>query len=114
MRVYALLIGLSALAAFTSRQFACGPRNVDYAAAREVVNRRCVECHSAQPVNKAFPIAPQGVVLDTPAQMKRYARRIEVRAALERTMPLANLSGMTDDERRVLARWVETGANIPQ
>jgi uncharacterized membrane protein len=52
-------------------------------------------------------------MLDTAAQMKQYAQRIEASVAVERTMPLANMSGMTDDERRVLGRWVETGAKTP-
>jgi uncharacterized membrane protein len=45
--------------------------------------------------------------------MKQYARRIDTRVAVERTMPLGNMSGMTDEERWVLARWVEMGANVP-
>ena len=90
-----------------------GQRPVGYAEARTVVNRRCIECHSEQPTNHAFPIAPQGVMLDTALQMKQYARRIEARVAVERTMPLANMSGMTDEERRLLGRWVETGAKVP-
>ena len=52
-------------------------------------------------------------MLDTALQMKQYARRIEARVAMERPMPLANMSGMTDEERWVLGRWVETGAKIP-
>ena len=52
-------------------------------------------------------------MLDTALQMKQYARRIEARVAVERTMPIANMSGMTDEERRVLGRWVETGAKVP-
>ena len=54
------------------------------AEARAVVNRRCIECHSEQPTNHAFPIAPQGVMLDTALQMKQHARRIEARVAVER------------------------------
>jgi uncharacterized membrane protein len=104
------LIGAAAFAGCTSCENA---RPVGYAEARTVVNRRCVECHSEQPANHAFPIAPKGVMLDTALQMKQYARRIEARVAVERTMPLANMSGMTDQERWVLGRWVETGAKIP-
>lgn len=88
-------------------------RAVGYAEARTVVNRRCIECHSERPTNRAFPIAPQGVMLDTAPRMKQYAQRIEVRVVVERTMPLANMSGMTDEERWVLGRWVETGAKVP-
>jgi uncharacterized membrane protein len=52
-------------------------------------------------------------MLDTAEQMKQYAPRIQARVAVERTMPLANMSGMTDEERWVLGRWVETGAKVP-
>jgi uncharacterized membrane protein len=109
-----LLIGVVAVVVgSTSRETAPGQRPVGYAEARTVVNRRCIACHSEQPTHRAFPIAPQGVMLDTALQMKQYARRIEARVAVERTMPLANMSGMTDEERRVLGRWVETGAKVP-
>jgi uncharacterized membrane protein len=108
-----LLIGVVAVLGSTSCEIGRGHRPVGYAEARAVVNRRCIECHSEQPTNHAFPIAPKGVILDTALRMKQYARRIEVRVAVERTMPLANMSGMTDEERWVLGRWVETGANVP-
>src|ERR1051325_4272756 len=108
-----LLIGVVAVVASTSRETARGRRPVGYAEARTVVNRRCIECHSEQPTNRAFPVAPQGVMLDTALQMKQYARRIEARVAVERTMPLANMSDINDEERWVLAHWVEMGAKIP-
>jgi uncharacterized membrane protein len=105
-----VLIGVVATLCSTS----CGKRAVSYAEARAVVNRRCLECHSGKPTNRAFPIAPKGVELDTAQQMKQYAGRIEASVAVERTMPLANISGMTEEERQVLGRWVETGAGIPK
>lgn len=90
-----------------------GQRPVGYADARAVVDRRCLECHSERPANRAFPIAPQGVMFDTALQMQQHAPRIEARVVVERTMPLANIIGMTDEERRLLGRWVKTGARVP-
>ena len=107
-----LLIGVL-VAGSTSCESGRGQRPVGYAEAVAVVNRRCIECHSERPTNRAFPIAPQGVMLDTAPRMKHYARRIEARVVVERTMPLANLSGMTDEERWILGRWVETGSKVP-
>jgi uncharacterized membrane protein len=49
-------------------------------------------------------------VFDTPADMHRFADRIRLRAAVERTMPLLNKTGMTDAERELLRRWAEQGA----
>lgn len=103
-----VLVGVVAAAGFAS----CGKRPVGYAEARAVVNRRCIECHSEHPTSRAFPVAPKAVMLDTALQMRQYAQRIGASVA-DRSMPLANLSGMTDDERRVLDRWVETGAKVP-
>ncbi len=108
-----LLIGAVAVVGSISRETARRQRPVGYAEARTVVNRRCIECHSERPTNRAFPIAPKGVMLDTAPQMKQYARRIKARVAVERTMPLANMSCMTDQERWVLGRWVETGTRVP-
>ena len=108
-----LLIGGVAVVGYISLETLRGRRPVGYAEARTVVNLRCIGCHSEHPTNRAFPIAPKGVMLDTAPQMKQYARRIKARVAVERTMPLANMSGMTDEERRLLGRWVETGAIVP-
>lgn len=88
----------------------CGQPPVTYAEARKIVDLRCVECHSDQPTNRAFPFPVMGVKLDTPQQMQQYAGRIKARVVVERTMPIANMSGMTDEERAILSRWVESGA----
>jgi uncharacterized membrane protein len=108
-----LLIGaVVAAAGFTLRETAWRWRPVDYAEARTVVNRRCLECHSERPTNRAFPFPPKGIMLDTAMQMQQYAQRIEETAAVERTMPIANMSGMTEEERWILGRWVKTGAKV--
>jgi len=105
---YALL----ALGPACRKTSASGPAP-SYAEARAVVQDHCVSCHSEQPTIPAFPIAPGGVVLDTPTQMRQYAERIKVRTVLDRSMPLLNKTGMTERERTVLARWVEDGAKSP-
>jgi uncharacterized membrane protein len=107
-----LLVGVAA-AGVLSCEIRRGERPAAYADARDVVDRRCRECHSERPTNQAFPIAPQGVMLDTALQMQQHASRIEARAVVERTMPLANIAGMTEEERRVLGRWLKAGAKVP-
>jgi len=49
-------------------------------------------------------------VFDSPADMVKHSQRIRVRAAVDRTMPLMNKTGMTDAERDLLASWVTSGA----
>ena len=47
---------------------------------------------------------------EDPAHIVRYASRIRERVVTTRTMPLGNMTGMTEEERLVLARWIGHGA----
>ena len=84
--------------------------NVDFATARRVMERRCFTCHSLHPTNPSFPEPPAGVRFDDPDRMVALAERIRVRAVETKTMPLGNLTGITDAERDTLAAWIALGA----
>ncbi len=79
-------------------------------AVQAVVLARCVACHSSAPRVAAFGAAPGGVNFETPGVLHRYAERIRVRVVETRTMPLGNMTAMTEDERALLARWIAHGA----
>lgn len=79
---------------------------------RAIVGQRCLSCHSAHPTDEIFTVAPNGVVFDDPMVLQKFAARIRERVVVLKTMPLANRSQMTDAEREVLARWVDSGAEI--
>ena len=71
-----------------------------------IVERRCITCHAEHPSNPAFPQAPSGVMLDRPDRLRALAARVRVRAVDTKTMPLGNLTGMTDAERDTLGAWL--------
>jgi len=71
-----------------------------------IVERRCVTCHAEHPANPAFPQAPSGIMLDRPERLLALAPRVRVRAVETKTMPLGNLTGMTDAERDTLGAWL--------
>jgi uncharacterized membrane protein len=81
-------------------------------AVRAVIEQRCQPCHSQYQSDRTFGPAPGGVTFDTPESIARLAQRIQVRVVETRTMPLANKTGMTDQERELLARWVAAGAPL--
>lgn len=83
-----------------------------FAAVRAVVVHRCLPCHSRFPSDATFGASPGGVAFDTPESIARLAERIRVRAVETQTMPLANKTGMTPDERGLLARWIAAGAPL--
>jgi uncharacterized membrane protein len=73
--------------------------------ARLIVQARCVTCHSAHPSNAAFTAPPNGVTFESADQMRAFADRIVYRVVDTRTMPLGNLTGITDAERVTLGAW---------
>jgi uncharacterized membrane protein len=89
-----------------------GGASASFAAARAVIERRCVPCHSAAPTGPWYREAQGGVELDTPEQIRGLAARIGERAVRTADMPLGNLTGMTAEERAILGAWIAAGAAL--
>lgn len=85
---------------------------VPYDTVHQIVQTRCVTCHSVKPTSAAFPAPPLGITLDTADEVKRLRDRIQVRTVDTHTMPLGNITGMTDDERALVGAWIHQGADI--
>jgi len=82
----------------------------DFARIQQIIDQRCVACHSAQPTQPGFASAPAGLLLHTPALIREHAAKLFQRAVQTRDMPLANLTQMTDQERAEIAAWYRAGA----
>ncbi|MBI3561517.1 MAG: urate hydroxylase PuuD [Gammaproteobacteria bacterium] len=111
-----LVLGLAALAAVA---FALMPTqrragknaasDIDFVYVQTVVKQRCAQCHAAIPSQPGFNRAPKGVLLDTPEQI--LARTAQIRQQLlAKTMPIGNLTQMTDAERAAVVAWIDAGA----
>jgi uncharacterized membrane protein len=96
-------------AATPSAALAAGPAPT-WPEVQAVVLARCIACHSSAPRVAAFGAAPGGVNFEKPGVLHRYAERIRIRVVETRTMPLGNMTAMTEDERALLARWIAHGA----
>src|SRR5690606_1745367 len=107
----AAAVAMVALALVSSPQSAAQYEGeVTFAMVRDIIDRRCVECHSATPTSQLYDVAPQGVMFDTPQQIVDRAARINSQVVVTQQMPLSNLTGMTDEERSILAAWYARGA----
>jgi uncharacterized membrane protein len=84
--------------------------SVTFSQAQAVITRRCTPCHSAQPTQPGFPQAPNGVMFDTPEQIVERSQQIYQQAVVTKNMPFGNLTNITQDERDLLAAWVQAGA----
>jgi len=90
---------------------ASGPR-VGFDEVHAILQTRCLTCHSKHPTHPAFPQPPSGIILEDPRRVHELAPRILVRVVQTKTMPLGNLTGMTDDERAKVGAWIAQGARI--
>ena len=68
---------------------------------RPVVAQRCAPCH-------AGASAPLGIRLERRAEIEARADDIERQAVQTSAMPPGNATGMTDQERELLAAWIAT------
>jgi uncharacterized membrane protein len=71
-----------------------------------VIQSRCSICHAQQPVWPGIGTAPNGVLLDSEANIRKHARQIDINAVRSHAMPPGNISAMTTAERQTLAAWI--------
>ncbi len=77
--------------------------------AATILEQRCAPCHSRTPTQPGFNAPPNNVVLNSPEQVRAHLVEVQKQLAL-RTMPLGNITGMTDMERARLLQWIGQGA----
>ncbi len=85
---------------------------VSFQLVQNIISLRCISCHAKVPSNSAFVAPPAGLTLETPHDIQAQAQNIYLRTVQTKTMPLANMTQMTDDERVVLGRWIMQGAKL--
>jgi len=105
------MIAIAWLSAAGPRQAVVGALpKADAQAAHNVVLARCSMCHMSQPVWPGIHWAPNHVLLESPENIGRHARLIEINAVRSDAMPPGNITGMTPEERLILAAWIAAGA----
>lgn len=107
---FVLLFAIAFFAAPKSQNVSEGPA-VPFVKVQEIVNDHCVSCHAAKPTNEDFDAPPKGVKLETDAQIVRERHRIKQQVVDTDTMPLGNMSEMTEAERQLLGRWIAQGGS---
>ncbi|QBK31206.1 urate hydroxylase PuuD [Roseitalea porphyridii] len=70
-----------------------------------IVQGRCAMCHATEPFWDGILFPPNGVRLETHAQIAAHARDIYVQSGVTHAMPPANVSFMEEAERRAIVDW---------
>ena len=110
--VIALAPSLNDVAGHSARNSAVAPSAapaVDSATAQVIIEQRCVPCHSSNPTQPGFNAPPNGLVFERLDQVLAHLPEVRQQLAL-RSMPLGNLTRMTDDERAQVLMWIGHGA----
>jgi uncharacterized membrane protein len=84
-----------------------GLTRVSYAEVKPVFENRCLSCHASRPTDDLFKIAPAGAVFETEAQITTYKDKIYQRVVVEKNMPFSNRTGISDEERDLIGRYVQ-------
>ncbi len=71
--------------------------------------KHCMQCHAKKPSHPGFAEAPKNVALETVADLRRYGKLVIQQTVQNRAMPLGNQTGMTDEERAALGRFLSAG-----
>jgi uncharacterized membrane protein len=98
----AVIIALRPQAPSEAENSKTAPSNAE---AMNLVREHCTVCHSAQPDHPGFAAAPLGIVLDDERALDMLARRVHHVTVVTQSMPLANTTGMSDEERDLIDRW---------
>ena len=72
---------------------------------KSVIDQHCLSCHGAQ-------VQMKNVRLDTPANIKLNAQNVYQQVSVTQQMPMNNASGITPEERQLVASWYLAGAKV--
>jgi uncharacterized membrane protein len=109
-----IVIALAAAIAPSSSSPAKGTGSTaDFGHVRRIIAQRCRPCHSKSPVQPGFAAAPKGLMFDERQEILANKDQIYQQAVVNKAMPIGNLTGMTDRERRILGAWYENGSRAP-
>ena len=103
-------IGLAALVFMTGQSFKTPNQNlgvVEFSQVKPILEKRCNTCHANNPTDDIIKTAPNGVIFEEEEETKMYLPRIYEQVVVAKTMPLANKTQITDEERALLGAWVK-------
>lgn len=99
------ILGLAIISAPKQTEAPALSAGVSHQQAFGIIQERCSTCHASSPVDANFKTAPNGLVFDTIDDMKKNASGIYARSIATNSMPLANITQMTAEERALLGQW---------
>jgi len=108
----AVIVGLMVLLRPAPAPSLAGVEVPTVAEVQAIAASHCASCHAARPTFDGIAVAPKGVMLETPAQLRRWAQAMRQQVQTE-AMPPGNMTDMTAEERAKILAWIAAGAPLP-
>ena len=86
-----------------AKVFAAAAQPVAFGPVQSLVAQHCLSCHGAQ-------VQMKNVRLDSPEWLQKHAQNIYQQVVVSRQMPMANTTGLTEEDRALIGRWFLAGA----
>lgn len=106
-----ILLAACFISAPSTNPYEC-KKEVSFTEVNEIIQKRCVQCHSATPTDDVNKVAPNGVKYDTPKEIYDKRDLIMQRVVITKTMPQNNKTNITEEERNTIRCWIEQGASL--
>jgi len=106
-----ILFGMAFMTAPTPPKYENCKEIVSFTEVQTIINNRCTACHSSNPTDAIWKVAPNGVKYDTAEQIFNLKDKIFQRVVVSKNMPFNNnQTGMTQEERDRINCWISQGA----
>lgn len=101
------LLALVFITAVSPQVGGAGPQPVSFSQVQNVVQHRCLSCHSSFNTDESYHQAPRGLLFESESQIRAHGEKIYLHVVLARSMPLGNKTAMSEDERQVVGQWLK-------
>jgi uncharacterized membrane protein len=81
------------------------PQQVGLAQVQDIMAQRCVMCHGEA-------LQSKNVRLDSPEALRQHAQTVYQQVVVTRQMPMNNATGITEEERAIVAQWFRQGSPV--
>ena len=106
-----ILLAACFISAPNTNPYEC-KKEVSITEVQEIIQKRCMQCHSSTPTDDVYKVAPNGVKYDTPQDIYNKRDLIMQRVVITKTMPQNNKTNITEEERNMIRCWIEQGASL--
>jgi len=80
---------------------------ISFIEVNHIIQTRCAACHTTNPTFMGVVVPPLGIIYDSKQDILNNLNNIKAQAVDSEIMPPGNVTGITEEERKKLALWIQ-------